>query len=68
MSSVQLDDEEWQRVVAIIATAPWTQANPLLMKISAQLRQQQLAGAVLKAGNSGEMPDLQAQVGDKQAH
>lgn len=39
MSSVNLDDEEWQRVLSIIAQAPWNVANPLLMKIGDQLRQ-----------------------------
>ena len=68
MSRVDLDDEEWQRVIAIIATAPWSQANPLLMKISAQLRQQQLANAVNQSMNSGEAPENRAHLGDKQAH
>ena len=40
MTQVTLDDEEWTRVMAIIATASWTAANPLLMKIGDQLRQQ----------------------------
>lgn len=43
MPQVQLDDEEWQKVISIIAGAPWHTANPLLMKIGEQLR---------KAGNS----------------
>jgi hypothetical protein len=42
MPSVELDDQEWQQVMAIIATAPWRDANPLLMKIGNQLRQQTL--------------------------
>jgi hypothetical protein len=40
MSTVHLDDEEWQRVMSIIAGAPWNVANPLLMKIGSQLREQ----------------------------
>jgi hypothetical protein len=40
MSSVELEDQEWQSVISIIATAPWRDANPLLMKISSQLQQQ----------------------------
>jgi hypothetical protein len=40
MSSIQLDDEEWQRVLTIIAGAPWNVANPLLLKIGEQLRVQ----------------------------
>jgi hypothetical protein len=38
--TVQLDDDEWQKVMACISQAPWNIANPLLMKIGAQLRQQ----------------------------
>ena len=40
MVKVELDAEEWQRVMAIIANAPWSTANPLLMKIGEQLRRQ----------------------------
>jgi hypothetical protein len=62
MPTVQLDDEEWQRVLAIIATAPWNVANPLLMKIGEQLRRQQ-------STNSGEVPVKSAQVeSDKATH
>jgi hypothetical protein len=42
-STVELEDQEWQQVLAIIATAPWRDANPLLMKIGNQLRQQTTA-------------------------
>jgi hypothetical protein len=37
---VRLKGAEWQQVMAIIATAPWRDANPLLMKIGEQLRLQ----------------------------
>jgi len=40
MRSVILVDEEWGQVMAIIALAPWKDANPLLMKIGEQLRAQ----------------------------
>jgi hypothetical protein len=53
MSTVQLDDEDWQKVMAIIATASWNVANPLLMKIGDQLRKQ---------ANSGEVPANRAQL------
>jgi hypothetical protein len=39
LTNVALDDNEWQQVLAILATAPWRDANPLLMKIGNQLRQ-----------------------------
>jgi hypothetical protein len=62
MSTVHLDDEEWQRVMAIIAGAPWNVANPLLMKIGEQLRHQQVT-------NSGEVPVKSAQLeSDKATH
>ena len=38
MLPVQLDMEEWQRVLAILAQAPWSTANPLIMKIGQQLQ------------------------------
>lgn len=40
MPSVELTDQEWQQVINMIATQPWTQANPVLMKIGQQLQQQ----------------------------
>ena len=49
MSTVQLNDQEWQQVMAVLAQAPWNVANPLLMKIGEQLRRQTI-------GNSGENP------------
>jgi hypothetical protein len=38
MIEVSLDFEEWQRVLGVLATAPWSTANPLIMKIGDQLR------------------------------
>jgi hypothetical protein len=45
MARVQLEIEEWQRVLAMLATQPWNVANPLIMKIGEQLRTQQQADA-----------------------
>jgi hypothetical protein len=42
MPTVELDEQEWQAVLAMIALAPWRDANPLLMKIGSQLRIQQI--------------------------
>jgi hypothetical protein len=36
--TVDMDLEEWQRVLGILAQAPWSTANPLIMKIGEQLR------------------------------
>jgi len=41
MPAVVLDDNEWSAVLAILSTAPWRDANPLMMKIGGQLRTQQ---------------------------
>jgi hypothetical protein len=40
--SVELEDQEWQQVLGLISEGPWRAANPLLMKIGAQLQAQQL--------------------------
>ena len=40
MPVVNLDANEWGQVMAILSTAPWRDANPLLMKIGEQLRLQ----------------------------
>jgi hypothetical protein len=37
-ASVQLPIEDWNKVLAILAQAPWGQVNPLLMQIGEQLR------------------------------
>ena len=41
MPAVNLTDQEWQQVLTLISEAPWRIANPLLMKIGNQLREQQ---------------------------
>jgi hypothetical protein len=38
MIEVRLPIEQWQQVLAILSTAPWAQANPLIMGIGEQLR------------------------------
>lgn len=35
---IELEPEEWNRVLAILAQAPWSTANPLIMKIAAQMQ------------------------------
>jgi len=40
MVEVRLAIEDWQRVLQILATASWAQANPLIMAIGEQLRAQ----------------------------
>ena len=36
--SVELEEQEWQQVMVLLANGPWREANPLLMKIGAQLQ------------------------------
>jgi hypothetical protein len=38
MIEVRLQIEQWQQVLAILATAPWSTANPLIMALGEQLR------------------------------
>jgi hypothetical protein len=38
MIEVRLPIEQWQQVLAILAQAPWSAANPLIMGIGEQLR------------------------------
>lgn len=42
MPAINLDANEWGQVMAILSTAPWRDANSLLMKIGDQLRVQSL--------------------------
>jgi hypothetical protein len=43
MPIVELPEQEWQVVMALISAAPWRDANPLLMKIGGQLNAQHQA-------------------------
>jgi hypothetical protein len=52
---VEMDVEEWQRVLAILSQAPWSAANPLIMKIGEQLRQG--AEMAAKRDSAIRMPD-----------
>jgi hypothetical protein len=54
MSIVDLEETEWQQVIAIITTAPWRDANPLLTKISQQLRAGGFAASAVRQGNSDD--------------
>lgn len=46
---IELEPDEWQRVLAVLAQAPWSTANPLIMKIGAQMQAQ--------AGTQGARPN-----------
>jgi hypothetical protein len=45
MIEVRLDMEEWQRVLAILAQAPWSSVNQIIMKVGQQLQAQAQQGA-----------------------
>jgi hypothetical protein len=47
MRKVELEPHEWGQVMQIISTAPWNVANGLLVKIGAQLREQELPRATM---------------------
>ena len=70
MPVVELSETEWQQVMAIIATAPWTTANPLLMKIGDQLRQQHKQGPDSVVSRDSVMRHMREaqQSGDKEDH
>lgn len=40
MPVVRLSGEDWQRVLQVLATAPWQAVNPLIMSIGGQLAAQ----------------------------
>jgi hypothetical protein len=59
MFSVQLEETEWNQVVSALAQAPWNIANPLLMKISNQLRaQKESEQSTIKQHPTGDGEDL----------
>jgi hypothetical protein len=55
--NVSLEANEWQMVLALIANGPWREANPLMMKIGAQLK--------AKQANSSAAPEWRMMIRDK---
>jgi hypothetical protein len=37
---IELDEQSWRQVLAILAQAPWQAANPLIMAIGSQMQAQ----------------------------
>jgi hypothetical protein len=62
---VRLDLEEWQRVLGILASAAWRDANPLIMKIGEQLRMQEPAPEGARPRGNGV--DAEAAPGERSA-
>lgn len=54
MMMVRLEQQEWNQLIAMLATQPWQQANPIIMKVAAQLQAQ---GAGQTAPGRGNGPD-----------
>jgi hypothetical protein len=67
MPSIELEDQEWGQVMAIISTAPWRDANPLLMKIGEQLRLQHTVAAA-PPPTLGSSPDRNSNSGKEARH
>jgi hypothetical protein len=67
MIEVKLPIEAWQQVLAIIARAPWAEANPLIMGIGEQLRVQGEMAAKRAAPVRGNGVDEEAAQGGRTA-
>lgn len=50
MIEVRLPTEDWNKVLAILAQAPWAQANPLIMAIANQMQAAQSTVAAPREG------------------
>lgn len=59
--SVTLTEREWQAVITALANQPWHIANPLLMRIGEQLRNQQPTTEL----RSGYMEPAKSNSGDE---
>jgi hypothetical protein len=65
--TIDLDEQSWRTVLALLAKAPWEQANGLIMAIGGQMQQQQGQAAAnppqpqRARGNSGSEPNLAQQ-------
>jgi len=65
MIEVRLPLEQWQQVLAILATAPWAQANPLIMALGEQLRAHAAAVAAPVPARRGNGVDAEAAPGER---
>ena len=58
MPTVELKMDQWNAVISILATAPWRDANPLLMEITRQLQAQQRPQAQQGIASTGDGHDV----------
>ena len=56
MISVEMEREEWDRVLMILAEKPWSIANPLIMKMGAQIQKQALMQPLPKKDGAHDIP------------
>lgn len=71
MPSIDLSEQEWNQVMAIIGDAPWKIAHPLLMRMGQQLQAQRQPPVPASAPLSSIIPkpapgngaDMEAQDG-----
>jgi hypothetical protein len=66
MAVVELDEQEWQQVMNLIADAPWKVANPLLMKLGEQLQRQQTN--IKQQTNNAKVAAAQEEVASSRAN
>jgi hypothetical protein len=55
--TVRMEIEEWQRVLGVLAQAPWGTVNPLILKIGEQLRVQEAAAPEEARRGNGADPE-----------
>lgn len=60
MQAVELDEKEWQQVIAVLATGPWNVVNPILTKVAQQL-QGKPNGAEPRKAKGSERPSERPQ-------
>jgi hypothetical protein len=54
--NIELTEEEINKLMRIISTAPWIEANPLMHKINQQMQRQIPQGNSQSPPNMPEMP------------
>ena len=50
---IELEEQEWRQVLAVLSQAPWNVANPLIMAIGEQLRAAQASGEPSRPRGNG---------------
>jgi hypothetical protein len=60
MVKIELPLEQWQQVLSILARAPWSEANPLIMAIGDQARAQAAAPPAAAPTRRGNGVDAEA--------